>query len=62
MSGENDEEFVPEEEAEAGPALIKKLRERLKKAVEEKQNLLDLLSLIFVMRQNQLFHQIFLLP
>ncbi len=37
----SDEEFVSEEEAEEGPALIKKLRERLKKAVEEKQEYLE---------------------
>lgn len=37
----SDEEFVPEEEAEEGPALIKKLREKLKKAVEEKQEYLE---------------------
>ena len=35
-----DEEFVSEEEVE-GPALVKKLRERLKKAVEEKQEYLE---------------------
>jgi len=34
------EEFVDEDEAEAGPAAIKKLREKLKKAVEEKQEYL----------------------
>lgn len=37
----SDEEFVSEEEAEGGPALIKRLRERLKKAVEEKQEYLE---------------------
>ncbi len=36
-----EEEFVPEEEAEQGPALIKRLRERLKKATEEKQEYLE---------------------
>lgn len=36
----SDEEFVSEEEATA-PALVKKLRERLKKAVEEKQGYLE---------------------
>src|SRR3989338_3713227 len=42
MSDENlDAKFVPEEEAEQGPALIKKLREKLKKAIEEKQEYLD---------------------
>ncbi|MBI2004717.1 nucleotide exchange factor GrpE [Patescibacteria group bacterium] len=41
-SGEEKEaEFVPEEEGEEGPALIKRLREKLKKAVEEKQEYLD---------------------
>jgi molecular chaperone GrpE len=35
------EEFVDEDEAEAGPAAIKKLRERLKKAIEEKQEYLN---------------------
>jgi len=35
------EEFVDEDEAEGGPAAIKKLRERLKKAVDEKQEYLD---------------------
>ncbi|OGC80065.1 nucleotide exchange factor GrpE [Candidatus Adlerbacteria bacterium RIFCSPLOWO2_01_FULL_51_16] len=38
---ERESEFVPEEEAEQGPALIKKLREKLKKAIEEKQEYLD---------------------
>ncbi|MEK7109172.1 MAG: nucleotide exchange factor GrpE [Patescibacteria group bacterium] len=37
----SDEEFVSEEETEEGPALIKRLRERLKKAVEEKQEYLE---------------------
>ena len=41
MSGELEEEFVPEEESEQGPALIKKLREKLKKAQEEKQKNLE---------------------
>lgn len=36
-----DEEFIPEEEAEEGPAALKKLREKLKKAVEEKQEYLE---------------------
>src|SRR3990167_10840135 len=42
-SGEEQQEaeFVPEEEVEDGPALIKRLREKLKKAVEEKQEYLD---------------------
>lgn len=38
---DSDEEFIPEEEAEEGPALIKRLREKLKKAVEEKQEYLE---------------------
>ena len=38
---EQESEFVPEDEAEVGPALIKKLREKLKKAIEEKQEYLD---------------------
>lgn len=37
----SEEEFVPEEEAEEGPALVKRLREKLKKAVEEKQEYLE---------------------
>lgn len=42
MSGDNlDEEFVSEEEVEMSPAFIKGLREKLKKAVEEKQKNLD---------------------
>lgn len=42
MSGDNlDEEFVSEEEAEMSPAFIKGLREKLHKAVEEKQKNLD---------------------
>jgi molecular chaperone GrpE len=36
-----DEEFVPEEEVEQGPAALKSLREKLKKAVAEKQEYLD---------------------
>ncbi len=36
-----DDEFVSEEEAEGGPAALKKLRERLQKAVEEKQEYLE---------------------
>jgi molecular chaperone GrpE len=38
---DSQEEFVPEDEVEEGPALVKKLRERLKKAVEEKQEYLE---------------------
>lgn len=41
MSTSEEEEFVPEEEAEEGIGALKKLRERLKKAVEEKQEYLD---------------------
>ena len=37
----SDEEFVPEEEAEEGPAAVKKLREKLKKTVGEKQEYLE---------------------
>lgn len=40
MNG-TEEEFVPEEEAEEGPATLKRLREKLKKAVEEKQEYLE---------------------
>lgn len=36
-----DDEFVSEEEAEAGPAALKKLREKLHKAIEEKQEYLE---------------------
>jgi molecular chaperone GrpE len=36
-----EEEFVPEEEAQSGPAALKSLRERLKKAVAEKQEYLE---------------------
>jgi molecular chaperone GrpE len=38
---EQDEEFVPEEESEEGPQALKRLREKLKKAVEEKQEYLE---------------------
>lgn len=37
----SDEEFVSEEEAEGGSAALKKLREKLNKAVEEKQEYLE---------------------
>ena len=37
----SDEEFVSEEEADGGPAALKRLREKLKKAVEEKQEYLE---------------------
>ncbi len=37
----SEEEFIPEEEAEEGPVLIKGLREKLRKALEEKQEYLD---------------------
>lgn len=38
---EQEEEFVPEDEVKEGPATLKKLREKLKKAIEEKQEYLD---------------------
>lgn len=38
---DGEEEFVDEEEVEGGPAALKKLREKLKKAIEEKQEYLD---------------------
>lgn len=37
----SEEEFIDEEEAEGGPAALKRLREKLKKAVEEKQEYLE---------------------
>ena len=37
----SEDEFVPEEEVSGGPAALKSLRERLKKAVEEKQEYLE---------------------
>jgi len=37
----SDEEFIAEEETEQGPAAIKSLREKLKKAVAEKQEYLE---------------------
>lgn len=37
----SDSEFVNEEESEAGPVAIKSLRDKLKKAVEEKQEYLE---------------------
>ncbi len=37
----SEEEFIPEDEEEMGPGAIKKLRERLAKAVEEKQEYLE---------------------
>ena len=40
MNG-TDEEFVPEEESEVGEDAVKRLREKLKKAVAEKQEYLD---------------------
>ncbi len=36
-----EEEFIAEEEAEAGPAALKSLREKFKKAIEEKQQYLE---------------------
>ncbi len=41
MNASEEEEFVPDEEAEEGVGALKKLRERLKKAIEEKQEYLD---------------------
>jgi len=38
---EKEEEFIEEEESGTGPATIQKLREKLQKAVEEKQQYLD---------------------
>ncbi len=38
---ELEEEFIPEDEEDAGPGALKKLREKLKKAVEEKQEYLE---------------------
>lgn len=40
MNG-TEEEFVPEEEVEAGPGALKALREKLKKVVAEKQEYLE---------------------
>ncbi|MEK7613122.1 MAG: nucleotide exchange factor GrpE [Patescibacteria group bacterium] len=37
----SDAEFVSEEEAESGGEILKRLREKLKKAIEEKQEYLD---------------------
>src|SRR6185437_470738 len=41
MSDSEDEEFIDADEADMGPAAIKKLREKLKIAIEEKQEYLD---------------------
>lgn len=38
---DSEEEFIPDDEAEEGPGALKKLREKLKKAVEEKQEYLE---------------------
>ena len=38
---DSEDEIIDEEEQEIGPALVKRLREKLKKAVEEKQEYLD---------------------
>ncbi len=38
---ELDEEFIPEDEQDQGPGALKKLREKLAKAVEEKQEYLE---------------------
>jgi molecular chaperone GrpE len=37
----SEEEFIPEEEADVGPAALKSLRDKLKKAVAEKQEYLE---------------------
>ena len=41
MHDSGDEEFIDEDETSVGPAAIKKLREKLQKAIEEKQEYLD---------------------
>ncbi len=41
MNDSEEEEIVNEDEEDMGPAAIKKLREKLQKAVEEKQEYLD---------------------
>lgn len=38
---ELEEEFIPEDEQEQGPGAFKKLREKLQKAIEEKQEYLE---------------------
>lgn len=38
---DTEEEFIPEDELEEGPAALKRLREKLKKAVGEKQEYLE---------------------
>lgn len=38
---DSEEEFIPEDEEDMGPGALKKLREKLKKAVEEKQEYLE---------------------
>lgn len=38
---DSEEEFIPEDEAEEGPGALKRLREKLNKAVEEKQEYLE---------------------
>lgn len=38
---ELEEEFIPDDEAEQGPGALKRLREKLNKAVEEKQEYLE---------------------
>src|SRR4051812_3981945 len=38
---DTEEEFVSEEESDGGPAALKSLRDRLKKAVQEKQEYLE---------------------
>jgi len=37
----SEEEFIPEDEAQEGPGALKRLREKLKKAIEEKQEYLE---------------------
>lgn len=41
MLNDSDEEFIQEDESEEGAGTVQKLREKLKKAVEEKQEYLD---------------------
>lgn len=38
---DSEQEFIPDDEAEEGEGAVKKLREKLKKAVEEKQEYLE---------------------
>ena len=41
MTDSEEEEIINEDESDMGPAALKKLREKLQKAVEEKQDYLD---------------------